>query len=285
MPPPRTVRVFLVLLVMILSWQVLSYLASMIFPATETVGTGTIEISRRVEGVFVRSERIIVSPGAGSFQRLHKEGKRIARFGEIGTIKDRAGRVTSVSAPASGLVCYTFDGRERTLDPGIAPADPEGAFQAAQSARMRAMARGIVAPGQALARLVDDREQYVITRLAGEKPPAAGQNVWIRGPEGELVPFTVAGVTPDGADAWIVLRTERFPGAWLAERRAVLDLILERHTGMLVPLRCLRRRDGVQGVMLVQRGRARFTPVTVIAQDGRRAVVRGLPADAILRTR
>ena len=111
-----------------------------------------------------------------------------------------------------------------------------------------------------------------------------GKPVWVR-LDGELLPLTIAGTAGESGMTWAVLRTERFPRAWLDQRRLEIYLVLERHTGVLVPARYLRRRGGAPGLIIMTRGRKEFAAVRILGRDRDQAVVQGVAEGTVLLPR
>ena len=268
-----------------LLWQGLLLLASLLFPRTVVAGYGPLELGQQAAVALFRRETLLAAPCDGVFRRIQPAGERIARFGVVGTIRSGEGKIRSLRAPRTGLIAYTHDGQDPLPAPSALAADPEEAYRAAAERRPRQTGQGAVRRGEPLARLIDDAEQYLVAGLRGAAPSLpVGKSVWVR-LDGELLPLTVAGAAVEGGTTWAVLRTERFPRAWLDQRRLELYLVLERYTGVLVPVRYLHRRDGMSGLMTMARGRKKFVTVQVLGRDRDRAVVEGLAEGTILLPR
>lgn len=268
-----------------LFWQALALLFGLFFPETTTVGYGTVETIREAEAVFCRRETTIRARAAGVFHRSFPEGQRIPRLGVLGSLRTSRGALT-VRAGLAGLVTYAVDGLEEEIAPEKALADPAEVFRAGCRIGPAPVADGKVQYGQPLAKLVDDIEQHIVTRLRRRDVLAAeGDQVWIRGGDGWSIPCSVLKTLNDGGTTWLILRTERFPSVWLGRRHGRIVLIQNRRTGCLVPLRYLRQRDGQYGVFVVKHGKSSFTPVELVAKDADHAVIKGVSSGTAIRTR
>ncbi len=263
-------------------WQGLLLSVSTLSVGPVAARFGTVESSGRVEAVFIRRESLVVAPVAGRFRPAEPAGERVARREVIGEI-GRAGQPSyQCRAGGSGLIVYTADGLESDLTTSVAWADPGRAYSLARRSRPRQIGRGVVRRGEAVARLVDDREQYLLCRIPDWRGQAAvGQQVWAREHDA-LVPLAVAKIIADQGVTWVFLRAERFPPAWLDRRLLDLSVVWRRCAGTVVPVRYLQRREVGTGVLTMVNGRERFAPVDVLLQDRTQAVVRGLREGDIL---
>lgn len=264
-------------------WQGLLLLVAAVFPEQVVAGYGTIEVGQWVEAALFRTETTITAPMAGTFRPSQPAGERIAARGVVGEIKRSGGQSVAVKTRASGLIAYTVDGQEQTLTPAMCLADPRDAFQKAKSSRARQSGRGAVRAGEPVAKLVDDRQMYLLYQSGHRDgpPPRPGDQLWARDHEA-LIPLSVASVIADGGTHWVALRTERFPPAWLDQRCVDVYLVFSRFKGTVVPRRCLRLRDGQLGVTIIHDGRPSFQAVELLGQDRHRAVVKGLREGDIL---
>lgn len=278
------VAIFLGVALVAVLWQVVLLAIPVVLPEPATAVFGTIEIGRWVETALFRREITVAVPMAGTFRPLHPAGERIARRGVIGEVKGARGSLYTVKAPTAGLVSYTVDGREESLTPTHCLVDPRQAFHAAKESRPQQSGRGAVRSGQTVAKLIDDREMYLLYRSARDQaPPRVGERLWARDQE-TLIPLFVAKVV-SGDEIWIVLKSERFPLAWLDRRFLNLYLVSGRYTGTIVPRRFIHQQDGRYGINVVVNGRSKFTAVELLGQDRRQAVVRGLREGSILLPR
>jgi len=272
-------------MVLTLLWQGLLLAVAAVFPEPSTASFGTLEVGERVEAAFFRWEALVAAPRAGSFRREQPERERIPRLGVIGTLTTRDRPPERIRAGYAGLVAYTCDSLDRPVKAEQALADPRAAFLVVDRARMRPTVSGAVHRGEPVARLVRDQEQYVVARLRGNRAPVlAGGEAWAKEQDG-LVPMTVVKTVSERGNTWVVLRTDRFPPAWLDQRRSALHLLWLRYSGTLVPRRYLRRRDGKAGVLAMTGGRVEFVPVEVVGQDHYQAAVRGVSAGTMLMPR
>ncbi|MGQ9778753.1 MAG: HlyD family efflux transporter periplasmic adaptor subunit [Bacillota bacterium] len=275
-------RVFLAAGTLFLLWQAAVFLFGLLFAEPVPAVYGTLEETKRVEAVIFRRERLILAPAEGRFLRHHPEGERIPRQGLVGVLERPKAKV-KILAPAAGLLSYAFDGLEG-WSPARVLAAPEEAYRAGQKSRTRPTAKGSLHRGEPLARLVDDERQYLVLPFSGERPPEAGKSLTIR--TGDLtVPVVVAAASQQKKRVWLVLETGWFPPDWLDRRRITGELVLNRTSGTVVPLRYLFRRGQETGVLVLRRGRTVFRPVKVIASDRERAVVADLAPGTLLMPR
>lgn len=267
-----------------LLWQAIVFFFAFFFAEPVTAEYGTIEETKRVEAVIFRAERLILAPGEGRFLRRHPAGERIPRHGLVGLLERPKARARlKVLAPAAGLLSYTFDGLEE-WSPAKVMAAPEEAYRAGRKSRPRPTGVNIHRRGEPLARLVDDERQYLVLSFSSGRVPQVGKRLVIR-TRTVTVPVVVAAVSPQKERVWLVLETGWFPPEWLDRRRIAGELVLERTSGTVVPLRYLFRRGKETGVLVLRRGRTVFRPVKVIACDRERAVVADLAPGTLLMPR
>ena len=273
---PRLVGVVLLgAVILALVWQGLLLLVATIFPEQVIATFGTIEVGQQVAAVCLRRESVVRAPRGGSCQPTQPSGERVARAAVLAEF-GQSGRTTyKLRAEHSGLVAHTTDGLENSLPLGSALAEPMRFFDAARKSRSRRIGRGTVRQGDPVARIVDDREQHLLCRIQNAPALDVGRTVWVR-VQDALIPLTVVGSTSQKGTDWLLLRTERFPPAWLDHRLLDFFLIWGRHTGTVLPNRYIREREGQPGVTSLIRGHAEFVPVEVLGRDRHQAVVRGL---------
>ncbi|MGE5529713.1 MAG: HlyD family efflux transporter periplasmic adaptor subunit [Patescibacteria group bacterium] len=285
---PRSLAVLLLgTLFISLLWQGVLVAIGFLFPESTTSSYGTLEITDRVQVVFLRHERLLPAPGSGIFRPILSAGERIPVRGAFGELHSGGRGWRKCRTKDAGLLVYTSDGLEDALQPERAMTEPDRAYAKAIAGRMRRLGgRGRrVRTGEPLARIIEDTEEFLLVRMppmrAALKP---GGRLWAREDE-SLVPLSVVKTVSSRQGTMAVLRTDRFPPAWLAVRQSRLDLVWERYTGTLVPSRFLRRRNGRSGLIVMVRGKPSFEPVTVLAYNRGQAVVEGIREGEILLPR
>ncbi|NLG84307.1 MAG: hypothetical protein GX493_06820 [Firmicutes bacterium] len=217
-------------------WQVALFLFGLFFAEPVPAVYGTLEETKRVEAVIFRRERLIPAPAAGRFLRRHPAGERIPRQGLIGVLERSKGKTgIKVLAPAAGLLTYTFDGLE-DWSPKRVLAAPEEAYRAGRKSKPGPTGQVVLRRGDPLARLVDDERQYLVLSFSGDRVPEVGKRLMIRSGSVTL-PAVVAVASRRKDRIWLVLETGWFPSEWLDRRQLAGELVLDRTSGTLIPLR------------------------------------------------
>jgi len=188
---------------------------------------------------------------------------------------------TPVLAPVAGVVLFTLDGWEEAFDPlqgeaAVTLSEPQGAVLSTP-----VPAGASVAPGQILAKVVQDEPTFV--KVNAEELPAVdlkpGDRVTVVfTPEGARVAAAVVAVKRASGPDTLLVKLDNAPAALAQKRTASVELVARELVGPLVPEKALVQEGEETGVYVRRGGRWRFAAVEVRLQQNGQALVAGLKA-------
>lgn len=204
----------------------------------------------------------------------------VAERQRLADIAKKANNV--VEAPSPGVVSFWVDGLEKAFSTvkteGISPR----AVFTAQPKPAESRTGDEVKAGKPLFRIVVPDQVYMALPLPANDlgDVVASQAVRVRSDalESKIIPARVVSVTDPGSDGFgvVVVSLSSCPEEALRLRKIRVDLIKDRHEGLVIPQKCLTEKNGETGVYIVYKTMAYFRKVTIKAQDNGKVVVEGI---------
>jgi hypothetical protein len=218
-------------------------------------------------------------------QQLTREEQKITKL-----LKECQYTVYTLEA---GMVSYYTDNLEGTLIPQLVVRPGVRADLVTQLGKLKPRPHeskdgGKVQPGDRLFKVVDNHRLWLVVDIPA--PPvilSRGDRVWVNispGGKGEaqLYPATVTGVSPQGnrKNQVAILEIAEYKASFNSLRRLKVSVIYGNYQGVLIPRTALVKRGDGWGVYLRDEGISRYTAVTLVGMDSRRAAVTGIPDGA-----
>lgn len=239
---------------------------------------GTLETVIRGPAAVLREEWVLTAPAAGAVRVLAREGERVRSGSPVCRVNDR-----DVVSPAPGVVSLVVDGTEGRL-PVRPGASPPASEVLALKPRPSSLQDGqLVAVGQPLARVVDNREW----RLCVSLPPAevrelAGRSrLRVRlpalGEEEFVLPVEASRPGDDRTYGTITLWGREWRQELARIRVLEVEVVKEQFSGVIVPRRSLVKKEEQVGVFVVKKTLAQWVKVEVRGEKGSRVAVEGIP--------
>lgn len=225
----------------------------------ETVSVRAVSVtdSVKLQGLAVRRERLIRSPGGGRVTA--GEGLRVPKGGQLALEDGRP-----LPADSSGLFFSDTDGLESLGPEALEGLDVKG-LEALLSLEGRP-------EGDALGRLVLGCDWYYAALAPQEAAlPEPGPCALLL--DGRRLSARLLSVSPpeDGQVA-LVLRLTEDDGELLRLRKAEAELILAEYSGLELPEEALVRSDGGAFVYTISAGAVERKAVTLLYDDDKSAV-------------
>ncbi|MCL6610809.1 MAG: hypothetical protein K6T66_04620 [Peptococcaceae bacterium] len=249
---------------------------------TAALTAGELKKIYPAEGVLLRKETVIASPSSGRLNMLVQEGERVRAGQIVAEVKTLPGDSGSsagtdpIRAPGPGVVICRTDGLEGVLNPGqVDILEIAGAkLKAGESASVD-LKNGKCDKGQPVMKIVDNLSPTVICLQAPEGFPPdlvkKGGAVFMTW-ENDRFRGIITDVREYRGRPQLLIQTLDCPGEFLRERKAVLGLEGETVSGCLVSANSLVRKEGQDGLYIMDKNRTRWVPVRV------EGVVNGLAA-------
>ncbi len=230
--------------------------------------------SGNLSGVYHEKEKLIRElgskqdlQGAENIDKLVEERKNLERIIGDG--------IKSENASFSGIPVYSLDGYEEVLNAGhLMEIDPSR-FKEVKTSRIDRTKK--VEADQPVLKLVDNHEWYLVVRLsaefAGDIEKGDTVTLELDSQEQNEIRAVVKDVSPKEESILAAFTiNDYFPG-FLEKRAVEVNVVKDRYSGYVIPVRALVEKDGKTGVLVHIEGRAVFREVVLKGDNGETAVI------------
>ena len=187
-----------------------------IFVETYVAEYGSLQIGEESEALFVRNERLYTADGGGAIDRVISGGSLMRKGSRIVTVGGQG-----YYSGEKGIVSYFYDGLESVLTPDtMATADSSFLQKVKQKPQegepdysLRKCVSETASRGDAIFKIVDNSQWYIICWLAKDKAEAYQENstMLVDFLEGEApLKMKVSSVTLQGDKLQVILSCNRF---------------------------------------------------------------------------
>lgn len=259
-------------LALFLLWNSLGYLA--LWAADVTVATNSeIVSSLPVQCFVLRNEYQLRSPGSGKYIPLVDNGARVRVGQDIARIEGAGGNML-VQAPVAGLILHVLDGFEgnfaadATLDLALVESVTRY-LEKSPGANSVSQAKA----GELVGVIVGNTGFKLLTGLSFH---SQGQRQKIKTEDGTTYTIVPRQVIQAQNKFWVLWDVASLSDTLGKERVFSAQLITQEQEAVLVPARALCTKDGLQGVIVLFRGKPVFNPVEVVCNQGNEVGVKGL---------
>ena len=250
----------------------------------EVVGYGTLEERVSAEAVVLNQEQIFLAREAGRFENLVKEKEKVGKGTLLGYFITNEGK-SALRAPQAGIFVRGTDGLEEIFTHiDLAAVTPE-VFQYKPAP---AFLDKPVQTGQPIYKIIDS---LVATRLLLSVPAAKLEAAVQPGDKVDILyegqswgPGRVAEMKQEAGDVMLLVQLDHFSDQTINKRFVKVEMVLDTHTGFLVPAEAIIEKDWEKGVYCAVGSSTKFKPVEIIKQKNDTVLVRGLDKNDFIVT-
>lgn len=198
---------------------------------------------------------------------------------------------TDIYSTISGVFSDNADGYESILTPEAILNYRVGDYAKITAVEVRQRVSNEVNAGEAVCKVADNHNWYVMTVLPAEKAQELKEkkNVLIRFDDlpGEEVSASVEYVSEEEADETnrvVILKSDRYLEGVYSMRSGTMDIIVNRYVGFEVPVYAVRTKDGKTGVMKALGNSEIFCECDIVFSDEENGTVIVYPSKEANKT-
>ncbi len=250
----------------------------------EVAEYGTLEERLTAEAVVLNQEQIFLARDAGRFENLVKEKEKVGKGTLLGYFITNEGKST-LRAPQAGIFVRGTDGLEEIFTHiDLAAVTPE----VFQYKPVPAFLDKPVQTGQPIYKIIDS---LVPTRLLISLPAnklesalQPGVKVDIHHEGENWGQGRIAEMKQEAGDVMLLVQLDHFSDQTINKRFVKVEMVLDTHTGFLVPAGAIIEKDGEKGVYCAVGPSTQFKPVEIIKQKDDLVLVQGLDKNDFIVT-
>ncbi|GAB6100592.1 hypothetical protein JCM16358_24710 [Halanaerocella petrolearia] len=270
-------------LIILVAFNLLGYHSSQITKASYQI----LKHNFKTSGLLIRDEKVVFAPQAGEIELKLSEGERLNAGNHIATIHNGQQR-DELYNYRPGILSYKVDGLETTLSVKNRGDLTYKKFQKVKGEINRVNDGNQVNIGRPLFKVINNFQVYLAVLLSQEELTnyEVGTKVQIVFSRLGIQPFQgqVDIILPDKPENIMIIKLDKFVPDLISLRRAKVEVIKERHSGIVLPKSALvKNKDGQLGVQVKGYVKDYFTEVEVEARVENKVVVKGvLPGARVL---
>ena len=250
----------------------------------EVVEYGTLEERLSAEAVVLNQEQIFLARDAGRFENLVKDKEKVGKGTLLGYFITNEGKST-LRAPQAGIFVRGTDGLEEIFTHiDLAAVTPE----VFQYKPVPAFLDKPVQTGQPIYKIVDSLvPTRLLIRMTADKLESAvqpGVNVDILYENENWGQGRIAEMKQEAGDVMLLVQLDHFSDQTINKRFVKVEVVLDTHTGFLVPAEAIIEKDWEKGVYCAVGSSTKFKPVEIIKQKNDTVLVRGLDKNDFIVT-
>ncbi|HRY13355.1 MAG TPA: HlyD family efflux transporter periplasmic adaptor subunit [Syntrophomonadaceae bacterium] len=250
----------------------------------KVVEYGTMEDRLPAQAVVMNEEQIFLAREAGRFENLVKDKEKVGKGTLLGYFITNEGKST-LRAPQAGIFIRGTDGLEEVFTHiDLAAVTPE----VFQYKPVPAFLDKPVQTGEPIFKIIDSLvPTRLLISLPEDKLEAAVQ-------PGEKVDILYEGeswgqgrikeMKQEAGDVMLLVELDHFSADTISKRFVKVEMVLDTHTGFLVPAEAIVEKDGEKGVYCAVGPATKFKPVEIIKQKDDTVLVRGLDKNDFIVT-
>lgn len=239
---------------------------------TSVIEYGRLQRTTETDAWFIREERAIQAPAAGTAQYYFEEGERVRKGSKLLEVFPGG---YSYKAEGSGLVSYWMDGLEDVLTPETMLTISRETVEGWTGSPVQIYNEDVTA-GQSVMKVVDSDSWRLLYWVDDTQMTSynKGDTVTVSLPLGEVT-ARVESVTDDGSGNWrIILSSNRYYEEMQKLRKVPITVITSDRSGLVIKNSAITTLDGTVGVYVKQvGGDFKFVPVKVRSTDGTVSIV------------
>mgnify|MGYP000934299710 FL=1 len=199
---------------------------------------------------------------------------------QLKQLKDKLREIDIVTyASVAGIVSLNIDGFEDLL---VADRVKDLTYDQLQviskDTNNKDLPKNIKA-NQPVIKIIDNFAWYIAIKL--ENQMEEGRNYYIKIDDDENIKARLTNINDNGTIGFFLI--DAGLDRLLDSRKARVEVITGSYTGNIIPTTALFLNEGKEGVYILERGKRRFKPIEIVAQNENNMIVNGLkPGDKIL---
>lgn len=242
-----------------------------IFKQTYIAEYGTLDVSRDVDCVIVRNERVYTADAAG----------KVEREAEAGDLLKAHRHVVSVGGTAMyngeiGIVSYYYDGFEDKFSGETLDNVSKEFFNTFKETPGVQKTVSNAEVGNPVFKIIDRTKWYIVCWLDAEDEEVftEGRTVTVAFDEGNQVLMEVDRVIKQGSEIRVVFSTNRIYEEFDQHRIKACTITAKSSNGIIINTDSIVEKKGQQGVYVIDKyGKENFTPILIYSQQGSKTVV------------
>lgn len=261
-----------IILAIFLFWNSLGYIA--LWAAEVTVATNSeVVASLPIECFVLREERLLYSPASGQYIPLVENGAKVRKGQEVARLENSTGNIR-ICAPEAGVILHGLDGYENqfSLDSPLREELVE-ALSRYLAERPPAKSAGQVKAGDKVGLIITNAGYRLVTGLSFH---TSDQRQKIEAEDGATYDIIPRSVKQAEDKFWVQWDVKALADELGQRRFFSAQMITLKQEAVLIPAKALCTRKGVQGVLVLFRGKPVFNPVAVVATQKAEVAVKGL---------
>ncbi len=252
---------------------------------TKPARMGNLSITYSAQGIILRSETVVKSPGPGRLIPLVLEGKRIRAGTVVARLESLPGLVNSqevkeLRAPQAGLVCYHIDGWEGILAPdNWKRLDPLFLFNNFTAAQSEAVPETVQA-GDPAFKIIDNLvNPCLILKVDKDQLSTfeSGDKVELKWGEAKKGKGRVLAWTRKSDALLVTVELLETNAVLPCSRTFQFQVTSQKYKGIIVPARSLTTRNEKEiGVFIASPVGFKFQKVEIVGRLGDQVAVQGI---------
>lgn len=293
-PNNRFLAVFLLIVLAVLLFGYFKEPLSRLFVDVVSARYSFLEEQMAADFLVMREEVTVAAPFGGKLELNCQEGERVAKgkiigylIGEEGTSLEKLEKKALIS-PAAGIVSLQTDGYEVICDPKQwrnmdMDKFAELEVRLDKKALGDAKDRRIIQGGQFIFKIIDNLAPtylYMETEEPLGEPLKTGKVLELKlaGLDKSQVKATIVDANSVAKKSRILLRISSIPG--LEDYRRIKGIIiLDKYYGTVIPRESMVKKEGIEGIYTLKRGRTQWKEVTIEGMAHGMVAVTGLASD------
>lgn len=265
-----------------------------IFETTQILEPGNLKIYYETTGYFIKDEMVGIAGETGKVQYLTEEGTAVKKgypLISVDPVKDDGdkeprftkytdrlkgydGISDAYDSPASGIFSLKIDGYEDYFVVEKMETIKREKVESLSYDQVD-LERKSVIKGEPVYKISSDDVWYILCWV--DKQTAAtyteGRSVILELPEGD-VKAEVRTIKKEEDGCRVIFSLNVYYAAFCESRAETMNIVISDNEGLLVDNDCIIRKDGVQGVYVVNKnGDYIFTEIKIIASDEKQSVI------------
>lgn len=177
-------------------------------------------------------------------------------------------------APKAGIYSTVIDGFEQALNSNALKTMTVDNFNTLYATNPSVT----IGAGQPICKIVDNVEWHTAILMEGSKATEMyiGQQVYVKiGSSSTEYSAKVSYISPVSGDKCVIgVTSTEYSEEAIRARKSRITLITNKYSGIKVPVKAIRVKDGVQGVYTVTEGLMKFKKIEILYKDASYAIVK-----------
>lgn len=262
--------------------------------STYTVKYGSLAVQDAGTGYLVRNERVYRAQSGGTENRYIQNGTLVRKGVKVMEVNgsnsgehsqtykdlmerlDGRGVFSSYATKNEGVVTYSADGYEYQLTPENMKRRSRNWYESLSNNTVVQLKRNRVKKNEPVFKVADRSKWYIVMFLDSSHASRYqdGEQLRIRLDKAKTIYGYVDSISKTGGSARLIISTDYYYAKFASERAAQVTVTMSETDGLIIPNESITVKKGQKGVYVRQKaGRYAFTPIKVLATDGKSSAV------------